>query len=89
MGRDISYIPSEAYNGLGKRSFVLCFTVEFEFAGDSEACFFAYCPPYTYTDLRATLGDLMSDDRRSQFVEREELCRTKAGNVVDLLTISR
>eukprot|EP00941_MAST-03F_sp_MAST-3F-sp1_P000147 g147.t1 len=86
-GYDISYVP--AGDGSYRHKYVLCFTVEFEFEGDDEYCFFAFCPPYTYTDLRACLGDIMSDPRRAQFVKQRKLCTTLAGNSVDVLTITR
>jgi hypothetical protein len=67
-------------------SYVLTFTHTFGYKED--LCYFAYCLPYTYTDLQRYLLKIDNNSSRSKYVRRTELCRTLAGNVCDLLTIT-
>jgi hypothetical protein len=68
----------------------LYFTLSFSyvFAENEESCSFAYCYPYTYTDLQQYLDNLSKDIRRTQICRRTQLCRTVCGNRCDLLTIT-
>ncbi|KAF6024177.1 hypothetical protein EB796_017508 [Bugula neritina] len=60
--------------------------MEFPYAADS--CYLAHCYPYTYTDLKDDLDSLLTDPYRSQFVKKEIMCETKAGNSCYLLTVT-
>jgi len=67
--------------------YTLSFTVSFEKPNDT--CYFAFCHPYTYTDLQRYLYGIQRN--KSTFgpkIKRETLCRTLAGNLCDLLTIT-
>ena len=55
---------------------------------DNDICYFAYCYPYTYTDLQQYLHTLLTDPRKSPYIQRSVLCKTLGGNVCDLLTIT-
>lgn len=48
----------------------------------------AHCYPYTYTDLQCHLAALEADPLRKQYVRRETLTHSLAGNACDLLTIT-
>ena len=65
---------------------MLSFTYVFEHSDD--VCYFAYCHPYTYSDLQLYLHGLRNDISRSPFVKKSLLCKTIAGNNCDLLTIT-
>ena len=67
-------------------NFTLTFTHRFEFSDD--VCYFAYCHPYTYTDLQNYLCKLEMDERKSRSFRRSVLCKTIAGNNCDVLTVT-
>jgi len=67
-------------------NFTLTFTHRFEFSDD--VCYFAYCHPYTYTDLQNYLCKLEMDERKSRNFRRSVLCKTIAGNDCDVLTVT-
>ncbi|EKX38029.1 hypothetical protein GUITHDRAFT_89476 [Guillardia theta CCMP2712] len=73
------------YYSRGNR-YTLTFTIEFDH--DRDVCFLAHCYPYVYTDLQLFLSSLENDVSRKKTVLRKELCRSLAGNQVDLLIIS-
>ena len=73
-----------AYFRRGNR-YALTFTTTFKYEGDTS--FFAHCYPYTYTDSMCFLSSLLKEPARSANCKRRELCRSLAGNVVDLLEI--
>ena len=59
-----------------------------EFPYDQDTCYVAHCYPYTYTDLRGDIDSVMSDPVRGQFVQKDVMCDTKAGNSCYLLTVT-
>ena len=67
-------------------TFVLTFTHTFEYTDDK--CYFAYALPYTFTDLQKHLQSLESRPERAGCIKRSQLCRTIAGNLCPLLTIT-
>lgn len=69
--------PRQGPGGTKPGNYALSFTHTFEYSDD--VCFFAYCLPYTYTDLQRYLSVIEKDKIRSQYVRRTELCRTLAG----------
>eukprot|EP00605_Chrysophyceae_sp_TOSAG23-4_P002552 GSChrysophyteH1.ASY1.ANO1.2817.1 assembled CDS len=86
-GTDVSYfhLPlRKKKNGLC--DYTLSFTYTFEHSND--ICYFAFCHPYTYTDLQTYLLKLEADLNRSRFLRRNLLCKTIAGNSCDLVTIT-
>lgn len=56
---------------------------------DQDVVYLAHCYPYTYTDLQNYLEELKADPERSQYCRHRALCRTLAGNICDLLTITK
>ncbi len=66
--------------------YTLSFTHIFEHSDD--VCYFAFCHPYTYTDLQMYLKKLQEDTARSKYVRRSLLCKTLAGNRCELLSIT-
>ena len=59
-----------------------------EFPYENDTCYLAHCYPYTYTDMKDDLDSLVSDPFRSQYVKREIMCETKAGNNCYLITVT-
>jgi len=53
-----------------------------------DTCYFAFCHPYTYTDLQRHLRILQSSPSVRPLFRRAPLCKTIAGNVCDVLTIT-
>ena len=64
----------------------MSFTMTFPHEGDT--CYLAHCYPYRYSDLTEDLLSIQSSPDRAQFCSQRLLCRTLAGNNVQLLTIS-
>ena len=91
-GSDISYCSNADTSDEnteakpGNQGFTLSFSYFFEKAGDK--VFFAFCHPYTYTDLQTFLHKIETDPIKRKFVQRTRLCSTIAGNRCDLLTIT-
>jgi hypothetical protein len=69
-----------------RKRYCLTFTIQFPFADDT--VYLAHDYPYTYTDLQKYLADMTSDERKSNLVKSRILCKTLAGNLVHILTIS-
>lgn len=88
-GNKVAYYP----NGIRKdcsRSFKTLYTMTFsyEFEYDDDVVYFAYCYPYTYTELVEELNAIMADPIKQQYVKRQTLCETLAGNKCEYLTIT-
>ena len=62
------------------------FTYNFEYEDDT--VYFAYCYPYTYSDLQDDINAIMSDPAKASFTTRKTLCETLAGNKLELLTVT-
>ncbi|XP_033752489.1 uncharacterized protein LOC117336185 isoform X9 [Pecten maximus] len=88
-GSDIKYyrnnIKYETSKG-EKPFYSLTWTVEFPH--DNDTVYFAHCFPYTYTDLQDYLLDISNDPVKSKICKQRVLCRTLAGNLVYVLTIT-
>ena len=50
--------------------------------------FFAYCVPYTYTDLMNDIFEIESDPQRKAICSRKTLTRSLAGVDCDMLTVT-
>jgi hypothetical protein len=94
-GSDIRYFASispatinQPTHGNSKipTSYTLAFTVTFEMSNDT--CYFAYCLPYTYSDLQRFLTKLQHKPNVRKLFRRDELCKSIAGNRVDVLTVT-
>ena len=67
-------------------SYTLTFTLTFPHSGDT--VYLAHCYPYRYSDMMLDLERIMADPQRAQYIKRESLCQTLAGNDVPILTIT-
>ena len=64
------------------------YTLSFTYTFTGPDCVhFAYCCPYTYSDLQMYLQKLENDERIKVIMRRQKLCNTLMGNRCDLLTI--
>ncbi|XP_071831159.1 uncharacterized protein [Apostichopus japonicus] len=59
-----------------------------QFPHDGDTCYFAHCYPYTYSDLQEYLLRLSNDPVRSKYCKQRVLCRSLAGNLIYILTIT-
>ncbi|XP_014584944.2 cytosolic carboxypeptidase 2 isoform X3 [Equus caballus] len=84
-GSEIKYCKSST--GDGQQPFY-CLTWTIQFPHDQDTCFFAHFYPYTYTDLQCYLLSVANNPVQAQFCKLRTLCRSLAGNVVYLLTIT-
>ncbi|KAK2948338.1 putative Cytosolic carboxypeptidase Nna1 [Blattamonas nauphoetae] len=87
VGEDICYYSSPLKRK-GSNFYTLTFQLEFPY-GKGDTCCFAYCFPYSYSDLQMYLEALDKDSYRKQFIRRRVMCQTLAGNNFDLLTITK
>lgn len=72
--------------GYQKSYYTHTFTYNFEHEND--VVYFAYCYPYTYSDMVEDLNKISQDPIKSQFVTRKTLCNSLAGNKCEFLTIT-
>ncbi|XP_022252667.1 cytosolic carboxypeptidase 2-like isoform X3 [Limulus polyphemus] len=86
VGKDISYFKNNLINGDGATMYSLTFS--FEFPYDYDRVFFAFCFPYTYTDLMEYLSKIENEPTKRTLCKQRLLCRTLAGNLVPLLTVT-
>merc|ERR1719313_958238 len=68
-----------------KQFYTLSFT--YTFAHDNDVVYFAHCYPYSFSRLQEVLAELEASAPKD-FLDRQALCRTLAGNRCDLLTIT-
>ncbi|TMW63340.1 hypothetical protein Poli38472_002281 [Pythium oligandrum] len=54
----------------------------------TQSWYFAHCYPYTYSRLQRFLLTLQKDPERNRYFRRRVLCKTIAGNICDVLTIT-
>jgi hypothetical protein len=66
--------------------FTLTWSMRFYHHGDT--CYLAHCYPYPLSALYTLLGRIEEDTERAKYIQREELCRTLAGNPCPLLTVT-
>ncbi|XP_022083602.1 uncharacterized protein LOC110975422 isoform X3 [Acanthaster planci] len=88
-GEDIKYYKNYLKRSDGKceRNFY-SLTWTCVFPHDNDVCYFAHCYPYTYSDLQDYLLNLSNDPVCSKFCKLRILCRSLAGNIVHILTIT-
>ncbi|XP_059844075.1 cytosolic carboxypeptidase 3-like [Hypanus sabinus] len=85
VGTHIRYYRSTC-RGEGRQFYSLTWT--FQFPHDSDTCYFAHCYPYSYSDLQDYLLDVATDPVKSSYCKTRVLCRSLAGNMVYLLTVT-
>jgi cytosolic carboxypeptidase protein 2/3 len=71
--------------------YTLSFVYEFQAPAQTSSpvvVYFAHCYPYSYSRLQRYLLTLQKDPDRSRFLRRRVLCKTLAGNICDVLTIT-
>lgn len=89
-GENFSYyangIKKDPGQTWSKQYYTLSFTYKFQH--DDDCVYFAFCYPYTYTDLMHDIYEIESDPARRAICVRKTLCKTLAGNDCDVLTIT-
>ena len=89
-GERISYLSNGIKKDVGYTSkgyYTLSFS--YKFPHDDDCVYFAYCYPYTYSDLMSDIFEIESDAARRDICTRKTLCKTLAGNDCELLTITQ
>ena len=85
---DIKYYKNNTQRPDCMRPFYsLTFSMVFE-NDPSDKCYFAHCYPYTYTMLQKYLKKLSDDPRYTKICKQRILCKTLAGNVAYVLSIT-
>lgn len=69
-----------------KSYYTLTFSHTFEY--DNDAVYFAYCYPYTFTELKNYLKQIERDPEKNKYCVIRNLCETLAGNKCDYLTVT-
>ena len=86
-GTDIVYYANNIRRPSSSKCFYsLSFSYKFEHSDDT--VYFAYSPPYTYTDMMHDLMVLENNPFVSMIMNRKTLCHSIGGNHVELLTIT-
>ncbi|XP_051885674.1 cytosolic carboxypeptidase 2-like [Pristis pectinata] len=85
-GGDIRYYRNNLSSPEGRSLYSLTWTCLFPHGDDT--CFFAHSYPYTYSSLQRYLSAVAGDPVRSRYCRLRVLCRSLAGNLVHLLTIT-
>ncbi|KAL2094064.1 hypothetical protein ACEWY4_011376 [Coilia grayii] len=85
VGQDVSYYRNGRFHQ-GLPCFSLSWTFCFPYDGDT--CYLAHCYPYTYTKLWAYLSAIEHSPKLSSFCKIRTLCRSLAGNLVPVLTVT-
>lgn len=86
-GHEIKYYPSKKRSLASPNTFyTLSFTVEF--VHDHDQVYFAHCYPYTYTDCIMFLKRICLPSFGKDRLRRTALCKTKAGNSVEMLIVT-
>ena len=73
---------------IGRSRYYYTLTFTYDFAFDEDCVFFAYAYPYTYSDLTEDLTAIERDSVKGEFISRNVLCRTLAGNKCEYVTIT-
>ncbi|XP_041443827.1 cytosolic carboxypeptidase 2 isoform X2 [Xenopus laevis] len=84
-GENIKYYRNNLSQN-GQPFFSLSWT--FRFPHNMDTCYFAHCYPYTYSNLQDYLASITRDPERSKYCKIRVLCRSLAGNMVYVLTIT-
>ncbi|XP_060684991.1 cytosolic carboxypeptidase 3-like [Hemiscyllium ocellatum] len=85
VGSQIKYYRNN-YSNSKHHYYSLTWTFEFPHYGDT--CYFAHCYPYTYSDLQEYVTHVVNDPAKSKFCKVRVLCRSLAGNMVYVLTVT-
>ncbi|XP_013406856.1 cytosolic carboxypeptidase 2 isoform X3 [Lingula anatina] len=89
-GSEIKYYRNNLKYNFGKGGernyYSLTWTWQAQYKDDT--CYFAHCYPYTYSDLQEYLMNIANDPIKSRICKQRVLCRTLAGNLVYVLTIT-
>lgn len=64
------------------------YQLSFKLCGQHPSLYVAAAQPYTYTHLCTSLDAWLNHSERAIFMKRSTLCKTLAGNIVDVLTIT-
>ncbi|XP_028970678.2 cytosolic carboxypeptidase 2 isoform X2 [Esox lucius] len=86
VGQQVSYRPNGQQHA-NQPHYSLSWT--FHFPYDQDTCYLAHCYPYTYSNLWTHLSQIEQDPRCSRFCKVRTLCRSLAGNLVPVLTVTK
>ena len=79
-------LKKKTISGQEQTFYVLSFKVKFDF--DNDSCLLSHCYPYTYSDLMSFLNKTCDPNLTRDRVKRTQLCRTIAGNALEMLIIT-
>ena len=88
-GERISYFANGIKKDItytSKGYYTLSFSYKFLY--DDDAVYFAYCSPYTYSEMMQDIYDIENEPAKRAICSRKTLCKTLAGNDCEMLTIT-
>ena len=85
-GKDVCYYQNCMKKKTQGHYFTLTFSIQF--TNDNDTVYFAHSYPYTYGDLQRYLTRLETDPKKKTRFRRKELCKSLAGNTIDMLIIT-
>ena len=86
-GQEIKYFPSKK-RSLAQPNTFYTLSFSFEFNHDQDQVYFAHCYPYTYSDCIMFLKRVCLPQHSKDRFRRTALCKTRAGNSVEMLIIT-
>lgn len=88
-GERISYFGNNIKKDVGYACYTY-YTLQFsyKFPHDDDTVYFAYCFPYTYSDLINDLNEIELDPAKREICQRKTLCKTLSGQDCEILTIT-
>ena len=90
-GSDISYYPNTFIRNNSAGEGLQCYytlTFTIDFLNPKDTVLIAYSYPYTYTDYRSQLRDILARPHSADVIRQFKLCPSLAGNDCDLLVIT-
>lgn len=88
-GDNISYYLSnrKKVDKDGRETTYYALSFDITMAYDNDTVYFAQCYPYTYSDLRHYVLNNVTNNTKDR-IRRTSLCKSNAGNEVDLLIVT-
>ncbi|KAL1530853.1 hypothetical protein AB1Y20_001747 [Prymnesium parvum] len=80
VGNDVVYYENGVHRRDREKGSHSTLSFSWEASASDDVIYFAMCYPYTYTTLRNYLTGLMGEPRRGQYLRRQRLALTIAGN---------
>lgn len=86
--KNSKYMASSAAPGSKEPTALYTLSFKFSLKHDLDEVYVAMCYPYTYTDIISFLDKICAPTESPNIIRRTSLCKTLAGNNLDMLIIT-